>query len=688
MPTAYEAKVSALTDAVLAALAAHADAGGAAAAILAAASPGGDAGSPPRAPPPAEAALLSHAALAAVLRLAEAAAAAGTQLMAHGAAPGRPPAVAALADALLALAAPAPPLADAALPALVLEAALEAAPGAEAAGVLAFLDSRLAELRRPAVMARSKHTLLRAVNTLLRRLSRSADAALCGRALFFLAKFLPLTERSGVNHLGAFAAAGAPALEEVAEGALDAEGNPVDAAFYRSFWGLQSWFADPPAALAPAAWPALRDGLGAALDRFAAERVTVGEAPAGETFTLGAGSEGEGGDGGDGGAAAAAAGDGDGAAGAEKIRALRFLTSARLLPLQLRDATLRRHVLLQALALLQWLERPALREHAARALAGRPLEELAALRGRVWGALEATPPRGHEFAAGVRRLMAGEDAWAAWKAAACPPEPLERPPAAAPPGAAGADIFPPRAARKRSREDAPYGVHLGSAELDRLWNLTEDNTSSALCGGRCWALFAVVTLGRARRIYLLLASGIPLRSCLEAHRLPPAPPRAVLGADDRGGFKSVRQLMEPVVEEARDAAAAAAAAAAAGAPPPEEDPAGLISRDRFYGWKALRLVARDSLPAYAEAVRAGGDLRVAARLLYPDEVPPAPAAAPGSAAAAGEGAEAEAEGGAVEAEIAAEEAAAEAAAVEDEAAAEPAASGGTAEEGAGGASEE
>jgi hypothetical protein len=38
-------------------------------------------------------------------------------------------------------------------------------------------------------------------------------------------------------------------------------------------------------------------------------------------------------------------------------------------------------------------------------------------------------------------------------------------------------------------------------------------------------------------------------------------PHAALSADDRGGFKSVRQLMEPVIEEMKEAAEAVAAGA-------------------------------------------------------------------------------------------------------------------------------
>lgn len=48
------------------------------------------------------------------------------------------------------------------------------------------------------------------------------------------------------------------------------------------------------------------------------------------------------------------------------------------------------------------------------------------------------------------------------------------------------------------------------------------------------------------------------------------------------------------------------------------------SKNVVYSWKTMRMVARDSLPAFAESVKRKNDLRVAARMLYPDEVPPEP----------------------------------------------------------------
>ena len=156
---------------------------------------------------------------------------------------------------------------------------------------------------------------------------------------------------------------------------------------------------------------------------------------------------------------------------------------------------------------------------------------------QVFAALEATPERGREFAAAVRHVLAWEDAWGAWKQAHCPKAPLELPPSVPPPGAAAAATQlpgalggvwrgglcdrvgaggamgaaqqfspPPRAPlplaltptrhphaepaakRRKLSSEAVYGIWVGTDELDRLWNLTEDNLSGEwvgcpVCGG-------------------------------------------------------------------------------------------------------------------------------------------------------------------------------------------------------------
>lgn len=438
-----------------------------------------------------------------------------------------------LVDSMLWLATQTPAVIDLALPATCLETAVDASTNAECDGILSYLDSRIAEFKRPGGMPKSHHTLLRTCTLMLRRLSKSQDASLCGRVLLFLAKFLPLTERSGVNLSGAFHVENLTPVEDVPEESVDAEGRPVDAQFYATFWGLQKWFADPPAVLGAGKWAEVSRGVRTVLDKFSSEKVTVTENAQSDV--------------------------GSAATGGTSVK---YLSSARLLPLQLRDAAFRRHFLVQALVLMAWVEHPLLKDWADKGAKGRTLEDLEDLRAKVFATLESTPEKGKEFADAVRGVLSGEAAWATWKQAGCPPEPLQVAPLVIPPEAATIELGPPRK-RPRHSPDATYGICVGTDELDRLWNLTEDNLST-------------------------------------------------LGADDRGGFKTLRQLMEPVIDEMNEE-------------PGETDEEMKASKNSSYSWKTLRLMARDSLPAFAASVRAGGDLTVAARALYPDEVPPAPA---------------------------------------------------------------
>jgi hypothetical protein len=73
--------------------------------------------------------------------------------------------------------------------------------------------------------------------------AQANEALLCGRVLVFLARALPLFDKSGVNQSGNINERLLLSLDEVAEGAVDTNGQPIDGAFYRTFWGLQAQLA-------------------------------------------------------------------------------------------------------------------------------------------------------------------------------------------------------------------------------------------------------------------------------------------------------------------------------------------------------------------------------------------------------------------------------------------------------------
>lgn len=53
-----------------------------------------------------------------------------------------------------------------------------------------------------------------------------------------------------------------------AQGMVDSNGEPVDAAFYRRFWGLQPVFMNPGPAMRPGPWAGVMTDLTAVLDEF------------------------------------------------------------------------------------------------------------------------------------------------------------------------------------------------------------------------------------------------------------------------------------------------------------------------------------------------------------------------------------------------------------------------------------
>jgi len=349
-----------------------------------------------------------------------------------------------------------PPL-DLSAASMCLETLMEITTTMDCVDIFDYLDSRLDLFTRQGVRQKSQYTLLRTCNVLLKRLSKSQDAALCGRVLIFLAKFLPLTERSGVNMYGTFHVENETPLEDVQEGALDANGMPIDVEFYKTFWGLQKWFSDPTSALASGAWDTISESLNVVLKRFSTEPVTVTEAPG----TLEDQSQDP-----------SAVGDGS---------SVKYLSSARLLPLQIRDATFRRNFLIQSLILIGWIENPLLKDWASKKPTERVMNDLQFMKNKVVRHLKRIPEHGVSFAEAIRKVLDGEITWAIWKQAGCPSEPFQVPERQGLENLESVALVDARTKKLRASSEALYGVQIGVPELDRLWNLTEDNLSSAFC---------------------------------------------------------------------------------------------------------------------------------------------------------------------------------------------------------------
>ena len=420
----------------------------------------------------------------------------------------------------------------------LLEQVMEGSTVPDCEGVFGWMELQRASLASPALWARGKLILLRTCNDLTRRLSRAAHPVLCGRVLLLLAAVFPLSERSAVNIQGLYNRANVTAWEppEAAAAGLGAggeaeEGEVINADFYDAFWGLQHYFSHMPSVLPPLNWARFARGAELLLDVFEADPLPEERAAAKGAGAMPLG--------------VAAPGTGQ-----------KYLTSSKLLRLELRDPAFRRALLLQLCLLLRFARGPPQPQPPLR---NKAPEEAARLAERAEACLAAVPPAGKAVAAALATAMDRDRHWVAWKAGSC--KPFERPPAPeavpeAPPAAA-----PPAAGMRKRRAPAAasYAVRLGSAELDRLWS-----THAAL--------------GEAAR---------------SADRGPP---------EHLEFLEPIREQLDPAFCAENDI-----------------EPEFKRMHDKVFCWKALRLVTRASLSAFGKAVEREGqnaDIEAVARVLY------------------------------------------------------------------------
>ncbi|KOS13785.1 hypothetical protein Malapachy_1951 [Malassezia pachydermatis] len=142
---------------------------------------------------------------------------------------------------------------DASLPLSSLEDWMEQAPLSACMAMVSYLEIRASWLTENMVPTSGKGLVyLRLCNELLRRLSRAhtRHAAVAGRILSLLASTFAVHERSGVNLKGDFDTARSTQIDEVVAEAPSLSKPTLDEVlahpqFYRLFWSLQSYFANP-----------------------------------------------------------------------------------------------------------------------------------------------------------------------------------------------------------------------------------------------------------------------------------------------------------------------------------------------------------------------------------------------------------------------------------------------------------
>lgn len=165
--------------------------------------------------------------------------------------------------------------------------------------------------------------------------------------------------------------------------------------------------------------------------------------------------------------------------GGEHVYFAKFLTSEKLMDLQLSDSNFRRHILLQYLILFQYLKGQVKFKSSNYVLTDEQSLWIEDTTKAVYQLLSENPPDGERFSKMVEHILNTEENWNSWKNEGCPSFVKERshpefqlgPP----------DSKPMRPVRKRPAPEDFLGkgsnkkILMGNEELTRLWNLCPDN---------------------------------------------------------------------------------------------------------------------------------------------------------------------------------------------------------------------
>uniref|UniRef100_A0A915PS65 Death domain-containing protein n=1 Tax=Setaria digitata TaxID=48799 RepID=A0A915PS65_9BILA len=322
-----------------------------------------------------------------------------------------------------------------------------------------------------------KNMILRMCNDLLKRLSRTVDTSFCGRILVLLAHALPLCEKSGLNlvshfNLGnitkydttdSYLAVDVNLTEDndiMEVGEISEREIPVDYTLYAKFWQLQSFFSSPATCFEKSKWRTFQQNTTEVLNIFSShklesstcheegsKRERLKQENSNDEFAI---------------IPSTSKTDGD-----EDIYFAKYLTSQKLLQLQLNDSQFRRYFLVQCLILYQYLVSDIKFKDKSFTLNDEQLRFIIESTERCFRLLRETHPKGPHFADAIKVILHREKEWSEWKNKGC----LDY--------TQLADKEKPSVFKKRPRNRYdPSKLDLGNPELTKLWNINPDMLSA------------------------------------------------------------------------------------------------------------------------------------------------------------------------------------------------------------------
>ncbi|XP_051983921.1 THO complex subunit 1-like [Xyrauchen texanus] len=370
---------------------------------------------------------------------------------------------------------------SATIPFLLLGDVLDCLPLDQCDKIFTFVEENVSTWKSNTFYSAGKNYLLRMCNDLLRRLSKSQNTVFCGRIQLFLARLFPLSEKSGLNLQSQFnldnitvfnkneqeSTLGLQHSEVKEEGMEVEEGEmgdedaptscsiPIDYNLYRKFWTLQDYFRNPIQCYDKFLWMTFLKFSDETLAVFKSYKLDDMQASKRKLEKM-----------------RTAAGD--------HVYFAKFLTSEKLMDLQLSDSNFRRHILLQYLILFQYLKGQVKFKSSSCVLNDDQSSWVEDTTKLVYQLLRETPPDGDKFASMVENILNTEENWNTWKNEGCPSFVKERP----------AETKPIRPSRKRPAPEDFLGkgpdrkILMGNEELTRLWNLNPDNMEACKSDSR------------------------------------------------------------------------------------------------------------------------------------------------------------------------------------------------------------
>ncbi|WKX94801.1 hypothetical protein Q1695_011793 [Nippostrongylus brasiliensis] len=327
-----------------------------------------------------------------------------------------------------------------------------------------ILEENMMQFKQSPLVETSQTPILRMCNDLLKRLSRSAETSFCGRILFFLSRYLPLSEKSGLNLMGHFNTQNVTKFdtsesqpvdlinasdEEMETGEIkeSKEVNiPVDHALYSMFWQMQSFFSNPTICFDKQQWTTFQKNSTDVLGVFSSyklEKTGDDDEENGKRSTIDHKTK-------------------QNLVDEADSYFAKYLTSPKLLQLQLNDSQFRRYFLIQFIILCQYLTSSRMKQKNT-TLTDEQTKFVNETQEKCYRLLRETHPKGSHFAESVKHILQRELEWAKWKSESCPSM------------AELADKTPMLPYKKRPRESFdPSVVDVGSSDLSKLWSIEPD----------------------------------------------------------------------------------------------------------------------------------------------------------------------------------------------------------------------